>query len=185
MKRYIVVLATLLCAWSWAEVRSMTCQVYGCSNDTVSLRMDSSTYLFEFNENALSDYPLNYDLTVALAEAKLIGPEDRVDHLSVRMSTKDCAEARGKIGDITCKGIVDGASVRVRRNEKHHSIETERRIIFTWDTLFSSVENPWGFELRMLPGSNGSESEWAIVLTINGKAHQLYPFIVNQCRYSF
>lgn len=185
MKRFTTVFAAVFCVWSWAARTSLTCQVYGCTTDTVSLERDSNQYRFEFSEDMLSDYALNYNFTEAFADAGLLGPDDRIDHIWITMKAKDCAQARGKIGDITCKGNVEWAAARVRRNEKFIAGTNERRHTFTWDTLSATTEKPWGFELRVLPGSVAAESEWAVVLTLNGKPFKLYPFVVNQCRHSF
>lgn len=184
MKRYIAVFAAIICSWSFGDRRTMTCQVFGCSTDTVSLAVDQNRYIFEFSEDRLSDYPLNYDISVAFADAKLIGENDRIDHVTLMMNSKNCVEGRNDIGDVACKGRVEWAAVRVRRDENHNPNPNTENSRFTYETIFSPLTNPWNFEVRALPDFSGQGTEWFMVFTIDGKEHKLYPFLVNQCRYS-
>ena len=149
--------------------------------DAVSLDSYSTSWQFRFTENETSDYPLNYDFTMLLREAKMIGENDRVDFAWLEVEKKDCVGARGMVGDMTCRGKVRYASMRVRLNEEYIS-GSVRGSNFGWKFITAEGPTPWMFELHTLPGVSASESRWAISMSVGTTTHHFYPFTINQCR---
>ena len=164
-----------------ADYRRMVCQVYGCSMDAVRLDEFGGSWQFQFSENESSDYPLNYDFTMFLREAKMIGQNDRVDSAFLEVDKKDCVGARGMVGDMTCVGKVSYAGMRVRTNE-HYLSGNVRGSTYGWRTVTPEGPTPWTFELRTLPGHSESEYRWAISLYAGTVAHHFFPITINQCR---
>lgn len=165
-----------------AFAKSMTCNVWGCSNDTVSVTETGGAYVFTFSENALTDYHLNFDFTDLLQKAKLIGQTDRADYAWFEVEKKSCKIAR-TFGDITCRGKVRFGAIRVRLDEEFIGVGP-KRTSHTWKEIAPTPQSPWTFELITFPGDNPGEYEWALSLAMGQTTHDFYPFALKRCRHA-
>lgn len=184
MSRFIVtaLLLASLAPWSRAharDYRSMVCQVWGCSADTVRLDELSGYWSFEMTESLQTSYLLDHDFTLFLRKAKLIGEKDRADYVLIEIAKKYCRDDRAAVGALTCRGPVDHATIRVRLGERY---EAGGKSTYVWKTVSSPATAPWTFELRSLPAEAPASLRWAIQLAAGSVTQDFFPFYLNECR---